>query len=398
MKYYFTTFFLVITLFSYSQTNFQKGYIIKTNNEKIDCLIKNDDWKNNPTQFTYKLSENSKEQTGNFDLIKEFSIDNESKYIKQKLDVDVSSNNLKNLSYLKTPSWESRTVFLKVLLEGEASLYFYSAPGLNRYFYNINDGKIIQLIYKRYYVGQQKIKSNNDFRQQLLNSFSNCSQMKLQDYKNVNYNAPSLSKIIKSFNSCTNTETITYGKVENNIDFNLVLKGGLNVTSVNNVTNGLSASRNVSFGTMLGYRFALESELVLPFNNNKWSLFFEFAKNQKTTSDAEAQGGTATFSYDYFEGILAMRHYMYFSEKSKMSFHLGYAWDLFPELEVNYQQNNGFVGDNVGGSFLFGIGYHYDKISIEARANFKKPIFEVNTVLYKSNSSTFNLTFGYTIL
>lgn len=48
--------FLLITILSlncYSQISFQKGYYIDNTNQKINCLIKNIDWKNNPTEFEY---------------------------------------------------------------------------------------------------------------------------------------------------------------------------------------------------------------------------------------------------------------------------------------------------------------------------------------------------------
>lgn len=40
-----------------AQINFEKGYFISNDNEKIECLIKSIDWKNNPTEFKYKLNE-----------------------------------------------------------------------------------------------------------------------------------------------------------------------------------------------------------------------------------------------------------------------------------------------------------------------------------------------------
>ena len=47
MKLQLTTLLLLISIFTYSQTKFQKGYFIKTNGDKVECLIKNEDWKNN---------------------------------------------------------------------------------------------------------------------------------------------------------------------------------------------------------------------------------------------------------------------------------------------------------------------------------------------------------------
>ena len=49
---------IILSLNSYSQVSFEKGYHIDNNDQKISCLIKNLDWKNNPTKFEFKLSEN----------------------------------------------------------------------------------------------------------------------------------------------------------------------------------------------------------------------------------------------------------------------------------------------------------------------------------------------------
>ena len=43
----------------FAQISFEKGYFINNANQKTNCLIKNQDWKDNPTEFEYKLDENS---------------------------------------------------------------------------------------------------------------------------------------------------------------------------------------------------------------------------------------------------------------------------------------------------------------------------------------------------
>lgn len=39
----------------YGQINFEKGYFKDNNGKQTDCFIKNEDWKNNPYTFKYKL-------------------------------------------------------------------------------------------------------------------------------------------------------------------------------------------------------------------------------------------------------------------------------------------------------------------------------------------------------
>ncbi|MEZ4797867.1 MAG: hypothetical protein R2785_11955 [Flavobacteriaceae bacterium] len=396
MKLQLTTLLLLFTLFTYSQTNFEKGYFINTNGDNVECLIKNEDWSNNPTDFKYKLTEGSEIQTGNITQIIEFGIGNSFKFIKEEVDVDISTNHVSNLSYLSEPEWEKRTVYLKVLISGKASLYFYASPGINRYFYNLENGKVVQLIHKRYQTFDRNIKVNNDFRQQLYNSFLDCNSLEIKDFNAVNYNQPSLSKIIKSYNDCSGSNSNYFETNNANLSFNLKVKGGLNVTTLNNLNYPYNSNRNASFGNILGYRVAVEGEVILPFRNNKWSIFLEMAKVQKVHKETENQAGKVEFTYDFFEIPIGVRYYMFLSQDSKLSLHAGHARDLFPSLEVNYESNGGFKNDAPSGSWFFGAGYHFNNISIETRLNIKA-VIERNTPNYSSDYNNLSLTLGYTL-
>lgn len=115
----------ISTLNSYSQVSFEKGYYIDNTNQKINCLIKNVDWKNNPTEFEYKLAENSEPKKTTIKTIKEFGIDNISKYVRSTVNIDRSSESINNLSNDKNPIFKEEELFLKVLVEGKATLYQY---------------------------------------------------------------------------------------------------------------------------------------------------------------------------------------------------------------------------------------------------------------------------------
>ncbi len=81
----FIIFIITFSFKSYSQITFEKGYFINNNNKKIDCLIKNNDWKNNPIEFNYKLLNDKNIQIASINSIKEFGIYNYSKFIEVKL-------------------------------------------------------------------------------------------------------------------------------------------------------------------------------------------------------------------------------------------------------------------------------------------------------------------------
>ena len=51
--------FLMCSISGYAQITLEKGYYIDDDDRRIDCLIKNMDWGNNPTSLNYKLTDDS---------------------------------------------------------------------------------------------------------------------------------------------------------------------------------------------------------------------------------------------------------------------------------------------------------------------------------------------------
>ena len=116
---------LLLSSSMYGQISFDQGYIIDNTNQKTNCLIKNLDWKNNPNEIEYKLFENTKPVKVAVQSIKEFGIDNVSKYISCNVNIDRSSEITNKLSRNKEPNFKKEVLFLKVLIEGNANLYVY---------------------------------------------------------------------------------------------------------------------------------------------------------------------------------------------------------------------------------------------------------------------------------
>ncbi len=52
---------IILSVNGYSQISYEEGYYVDNSSQKINCLIKNIDWKNNPTKFEYKMSTSDKD-------------------------------------------------------------------------------------------------------------------------------------------------------------------------------------------------------------------------------------------------------------------------------------------------------------------------------------------------
>jgi hypothetical protein len=167
MKIIFIPVLLIIfTLHSFAQIIFEKGYIIDNNNQRIECLIKNNDWKDNPQQFEYKNSKDESIAKGDITTVKEFGISGIARFVKADVKIDISRMDGGNLSKQRDPEWEQRQLFLKVLVEGKAILYGYEDGPILRFFYSLSDS-ISQLVYKEFYLNSDEVATNNTFRNQL---------------------------------------------------------------------------------------------------------------------------------------------------------------------------------------------------------------------------------------
>src|ERR1700690_3644254 len=143
-------FVFLFPLNAISQIAFEKGYFVDNDGKRVECFIRNLDWKNNPRQIEYKLTQESRPERLDIAFSREFGVDNYSRFVRRTVRMDVSSEYLDSLRSERNPIWSEQKLFLKVLVEGKATLYFYQGGNIVRYFYEVNGLAVQQLIYKRY--------------------------------------------------------------------------------------------------------------------------------------------------------------------------------------------------------------------------------------------------------
>lgn len=387
-----------ITTLCYSQKSFEKGSITTNSGEIISCFIENLSWSLNPQKISYKKTIDGEAQQMDMLNFTSFEIDNKSKYIKATVDLDISSDNLSNLSYVREPVYEKRQVLLNVLIEGEASLYYYADHNSKSYFYRKNEGKILELIYKKYN-NFTRVNINEKYKQQLYVEFKNCSSLKRQDFEGLIYKLKSLVSLFKKYNSCRGNEPMLYSAVDKpQKSFFLKAKAGINYFSYE-YTNSTIPTLSADFGNSLGYRLEIEGEFQFQFNKSEWAVFAILAKNANIETTVEIRTSSlnltqdATFRYSNTEIGIGLRKYFNTKGKSKVSLHTGYAMNFVSELEIDYEISPDLSEFRVSRQFMAGAGYHYDKFSLEGRINFGKYFFKSGT----SKISDLNLILAYTI-
>jgi len=392
---------ICLSLTGYSQITFEKGYYIDNANRKVECLIKNNDWKNCPTKFIYQLSEGTEQITLNIATVKEFGIYTVSKFVRYEGNIDVSSDNLERISDKKNPVFEEQTLFLKVLLEGKANLYQYNEEGMERFFYSNDGGLIKPLVFKLYRDEESIVKKNDEFKKQLWNEVK-CFNVDVTVFEDLKYEKNDLTQFFKNYNKCNNSEAVTFEKKQRKNQFNLSLRPSLTSSSL--VVDKQDTSTNdVDFGNKTGLRFGVEAEFILPFNKNKWSLIFEPAyqgysnETTKTFRPGTIAEYKETYKVNYtsIEFALGLRHYFFLNNNAKFFLNGSFVLDNSNGKSIIDYPSNPDLTIKKSYNFAFGLGYKYKKFSLELRYQNRNLLTDYS--YYNSEYKSFSTIFGYTL-
>lgn len=386
-------FIAILNFNCYSQISFEKGYYINNANQRVDCLIKNVDWRNNPTEFEYKLSENGESKKESIESVKEFGVDNSSKYVRTKVNIDRSSEYVNELSATRAPLFIEEVLFLKVLVEGKASLYEFIDGGLERYFYMHNNNAIEQLIFKSYKVQDRSVYKNSRFKQQLWTDLK-CPAITLNKIKNLDYKRKDLVKFFVNYHECNNLEYVNYVATKKRDAFNLNIRPGLNYSTLS-IQNSILKSRNIDFDNDLTFRMGIEAEFILPFNKSKWAIIIE-PTYQYYKSEKKVPNLLVNVNYQSIELPIGIRHYFFLNEKAKIFINGSIITDLSFNSGIKFSPGSTFDIKSQN-NLAFGIGYkHINKFSIELRYQTRREIIR-DYISYRSDYNTVSVIFGYSL-
>lgn len=177
-----------------AQVVFKPGYVVDNQGVRTECLIKDYGWLYSPEKIVYKLSEDSAEITATVPEISAFGVQG-ADFIRREVNVDTSPLSVDNLSLNRMPEYEKRTVFLKVLHNGDISLYeYYNERPL--YFYEMG-GVTVPLVYKKYRdLASGSIRINSGYREQV-KQFPGAADLSSSKLATISYTATDLLKLFE---------------------------------------------------------------------------------------------------------------------------------------------------------------------------------------------------------
>lgn len=395
--------FTLIFAVTQGQAKYQEGYYITNTNERISCLIEDANWSKNPETFKFKMSEKETATQLGIGDVTEFGILNKTKFVRRTVSLEISSGNLNKLSKSRTLERSEKEVFLKVLIEGEASLYEYSGSDIKNFFYEEKEGLIQLLEYKRY-IENSEVKTNENYKNQLFSTFK-CDDITLKSVRKVDYEARNLSRFFETYNSCKSSETTSYFKrQQEQLLIGIQPSLGSASLNLNFAADESTPNRNrldANFDNEIQFRFGVEFEYLFSFQKQKWSIFLAPLFQRYTSSTQALDTDNSTLinieaDYTSFEIASGIRHYMFLSDTSSLFVEGGVAFD-FPisRSNIKFDNRNDDLLLDPNANFLFGLGYRYNKTySVLLRYQLNRDILK-NSIAYEADFSSVSLIFTY---
>lgn len=380
----------------HAQVDWEEGFFVKNDGSKVDCLIKNRDWKNNPVSFEYKFSASEKPKTATIEEVQRFVINNAGKYIRHTVMIDISSDKIGKLSEDSDPIFKKQTIFLKVLVEGAANLYKYENGTHRRFFYSTSDS-VEPLIYKRYIIEDDKVRRNNMFQQQLWKNIR-CEDLQMTEVLKLPYYEKDLINYFIDYSECKNSLYTVYNTVsDKRTYFNVNVGSGVSQLTILNYDR-FRVYKNKLAGNII-LKLGAELEHYLPFNNRKWSLFlspsltkFNARGEYISLNDTHHEATVSSLSLDVISGL---RHSLYLSDAHQFFFTAG-VLAYFPisgSLDVDGIREFPL---SYSDAFIIGAGFKFkDKYSIDINYNFDMIL--TRREIYELKYSYIGLQIGYSL-
>lgn len=385
-----------------AQIEFEPGYFITNDGSRNECLIENVAWKNNPVEFDYKFQNDETVQTATITNVKEFGIYEQYKYVRYEVDIDRSSMVTSSLSKQRTPEWSKETLFLQIIIEGKKNLYYYGDGNLKRYFYSSEGLSPKQLIYKKYlgnngYSVLVNITYQNQLWTEVKIEGSSISSATRVDYK--------LSSLEKYFIKYHEAKGLSYKQYKNTLKgdglkTNLKVLAGAGFSEFS-IANSVS-NESVDFGSQIGPKFGAEFEVILPFNNNKWSLYLDptYQKYSSTVQVDNYSGNPEDVKAEIttIRASLGARYYFYFGDNSKLFINISFPYHYNYSADINL--NNDRELDPIKKSISIvsiGAGFVYKRFGVEIKKDPDRDILSGYSY-WSSIITDYALTFSYNLL
>lgn len=218
MKLFTTALFTILSLSALSQSNFQPGFVVKTNGDTLKGFIDYREWAMCPKAIYFK-SNNNDDKTFQFEAenIKMFNITGLDTYVSYSGMVSMDRNEFPEIPSNLDTSKTQASIFLKQIATGPYITLFYQNDETKRRYFIAEKGHgPVELSYHQYYDDQREIIEKKLYKGQLivyLNKFKPNDVELLKKIDIANFNNSSLVRIVDGINGVSATVSKSTGGI-----------------------------------------------------------------------------------------------------------------------------------------------------------------------------------------
>ncbi len=366
---------LITCLFVFIQSvsaQYESGYIVTKAGENLKGFINSQNWSINPDRIKFKANLEEKAKTYEVYNLSQFGIGNDIQFVVDEVLIDISSENLNNLSFKKAPILERKTVALRKLVEGKLSLYEYQFAQGTRFFYKKPDQNFVQLISKKYMTPARNVAVNDDYKEQLRLLFQEKNEELKGKLSIVKYSRKSIAQLISEYNYLTTESSYDYfNQIEKGTSFRFSVHIGQELNSFTKKFSTLEVVYPDFNRTIFG------GEIELLTLNKKLGLFAGFTIKSSVSETVEFDTrvlGLFTNSSIAFKNNTVNLGFKGYIETFR-DLNLILTAGLSQHIVSEFTSDNDFFNRNAT-DFFFGAGIGYKKVFAEIRFSGDALFFE----------------------
>lgn len=390
-----------------------KGYYITNSDQRVEGVFKPADF-NDAASLQFKSSDQAEYAHLLLTNVKEYGVnDNEFKFEKHTVQIDISDAN--KMSTQKNPEWKTETLFLSVVVEGDTKLYSYTniKDYKTKFFFTTKNKpeEVSLLLYKKYQT-PEGIAENVNYKQQLFNAVR-CDGQYIDHFMEIRYNKEELSKIIKEYNACSGSKSVSYHNgFHKRTEVKYTAFAGLNSMNFG-IKSGFPPVSGAESNTE--YSFGFEAAYVFPSEKVEFFVQAEYEFISAKNVDTQVQTFneiTSTYKLDgaALNIFFGPRYNFLLGEKNKIFIDAAFGMSFPVGLEITRQASIKTSADYVYDgdhdrydaktSFCanFGVGYVFNnKFGLSLRYETSRDMLDDAPSQYKTDITRLGLNLRYTI-
>lgn len=357
----------LLSIASFAQSDFQKGYFIDNGGARQEGYVSVKSLSDDAKAFAFRTEPEASSQIVSMSSATEVGA-GESKYVRFIGRVDSSSSKSRKMTNFKEPGWVHDSLFVRVLVDGKADLFYCKRQGEDRFFYRVDNEPITQLVFKLYeketaWNEPVQVLKNSEYQSQL-RQYVNCLQYSFEKVKSVRYEIGVLTKYFTQQNECSGGNQYTAKDEVSRRMISVRATPGISFAQMDSYD--VKGRLYESYEQKLCYRLGAEFEYTLPFNRKKWAVWLEPAVQSYKANGTDSSARSIT--YTSFEVAFGARHHFYLGKQSTIFLNAAGIFDSPIEHIGGWEgRNNAPNNSNKTFTFAAGVGATYKRFSIEAR-------------------------------